>query len=586
MKNKFLISLGLAAVLTSGLASINEYREFKEVYAETYTASVSIADYASNNGWQNALNYNIVKLDDYVTVTTSGDNNEYSKYYTSGNAWRIYQTKSPKIEVSVAEGCELNSVKFTYKSDENGVITFGGNNISSGTYIEVSGMSATFGVGNTGTGTKGQARITDIEVSYTSNNTPVDKTNEVKDLFNTYYHDGNYTKVSVLNIDNEAIKDVAQYFHASADTKYRKTVYEGTEGKTTKLIMTTSEDGKDYNSNKSIYVNSKNGGVEHYTNDTYDYIVSGMQGNENRNSVDDWFVTLHDFKESSIEGWTKSGTVYSHDLIPATATEEDELTRMAREFVAPMWLAPNADNYAYARFDKLTVRVDTNDNLIMELHVKEDDYGITEDKSTLFSQITISRNHVWGNPTDLKNGTHQQTCTTNGCEEALLPVDHDFGSESKCECGAIKSSTISSKLDRAFTGRTGTSYSAWSGKEDSNGIVFAGNSAGGNDSIQLRSDKSNSGIVVTQNETGKKVAKITIEWQKNTTNGRTLNVYGKNNAYSQANDLYNNSSQGTKIGSIVKGTSTELEITGDYAYIGLRSNSGAMYITSITIEWK
>ena len=62
--------------------------------------------------------------------------------------------------------------------------------------------------------------------------------------------------------------------------------------------------------------------------------------------------------------------------------------------------------------------------------------------------------------------------------------------------------------------------------------------------------------------------------------------YGKNSAYTQATDLYNSSKQGTKIGSIVKGTSTELEITGNYAYIGLRSKSSAMYITSITIEWK
>ena len=44
--------------------------------------------------------------------------------------------------------------------------------------------------------------------------------------------------------------------------------------------------------------------------------------------------------------------------------------------------------------------------------------------------------------------------------------------------------------------------------------------------------------------------------------------------------------QGTKLGSIVKGTSTELEITGDYQFIGLRSNSGAMYIDSITVVWK
>ena len=71
-----------------------------------------------------------------------------------------------------------------------------------------------------------------------------------------------------------------------------------------------------------------------------------------------------------------------------------------------------------------------------------------------------------------------------------------------------------------------------------------------------------------------------------TVNGRTLNVYGKNTAYSAATDLYSTSTQGTKLGTIVKGTSTEFTITGDYTYIGVRSNSDAMYLTSISIDWE
>ena len=77
-----------------------------------------------------------------------------------------------------------------------------------------------------------------------------------------------------------------------------------------------------------------------------------------------------------------------------------------------------------------------------------------------------------------------------------------------------------------------------------------------------------------------------VEWGGATANGRTLNIYGKNDAYSNPNDLYDNTKSGTKLGTIVKGTSTELEITGDYTYVGLRSNSSAMYITSITIIWE
>ncbi len=139
-------------------------------------------------------------------------------------------------------------------------------------------------------------------------------------------------------------------------------------------------------------------------------------------------------------------------------------------------------------------------------------------------------------------------------------------------------------INRAFTGVSGTSYTGFSGKVSSgSGTTYAGQCAGGNDSVQLRSSKSNSGIVVT-NSVGK-AKTIEVVWNTNTTAGRTLDVYGKNTPYTSATELYNSSTQGTKIGSIVKGTSVKLDITGDYAYIGLRSNNGAMYLDSISITW-
>lgn len=138
-------------------------------------------------------------------------------------------------------------------------------------------------------------------------------------------------------------------------------------------------------------------------------------------------------------------------------------------------------------------------------------------------------------------------------------------------------------LNRALTEVTGTSYSNWSGKTSNSDAVYAGNSAGGNNAIQMRSSD-NSGIVTTAS--GGKVTKVSVTWNSNTANGRTLNIYGKNNtAYSSASDLYNASARGTLLGTIVYGTSTELTISGDYAYIGMRSNSGAMYLDEIEIMW-
>lgn len=144
---------------------------------------------------------------------------------------------------------------------------------------------------------------------------------------------------------------------------------------------------------------------------------------------------------------------------------------------------------------------------------------------------------------------------------------------------------ITDVLTRATTGiSNGSGYGDWSDKNVTSSAVYAGRSAGGNDAIQLRTTDSNEGIITTTS--GGKAKKVTVVWNNNTSNGRTLDIYGKNSTYSSAADLYNASNQGTKLGSIVNGTSTEFTINDDYEYIGLRSKSSAMYLTSISIAWE
>ena len=132
---------------------------------------------------------------------------------------------------------------------------------------------------------------------------------------------------------------------------------------------------------------------------------------------------------------------------------------------------------------------------------------------------------------------------------------------------------------------TGTTYVDFSGKTAPSGAVYAGNSAKESGAIQLRS-KSNSGIVTTAS--GGKVTKIVLKWNSKTTTtaDRIIDVYGKSKVYQSAADLYNDSKKGTLIGSIKYGESTTLEVTGDYEYIGLRSKSGALYLTSVEITWE
>ena len=162
---------------------------------------------------------------------------------------------------------------------------------------------------------------------------------------------------------------------------------------------------------------------------------------------------------------------------------------------------------------------------------------------------------------------------------------------SKTENGSGGTETVEDELVHTINGEDNknTSYVEFSGKSYSSNAMYAGNTTNGNNNqakgvIQLRSTNSSSGIVTTTS--GGKAKNISVEWHSYTTDTRTLDIYGKNSAYSAATDLYSASTQGTKLGSIVKGTSTELTISGDYEYIGLRSASGAMYLTSITITWE
>lgn len=138
--------------------------------------------------------------------------------------------------------------------------------------------------------------------------------------------------------------------------------------------------------------------------------------------------------------------------------------------------------------------------------------------------------------------------------------------------------TKTDKLTRETTGITATSYSTWEYASNTSGAVYAGKSAGGNSSIQLRSTD-NSGIVTTQS--GGKVTKIEVEWNSNTSSDRTLNVYGRDNAYTGVDLLYSNA---TPIGTITYGT-TELDIPAGYKYIGIRSENNALYLKSVSITW-
>ena len=195
----------------------------------------------------------------------------------------------------------------------------------------------------------------------------------------------------------------------------------------------------------------------------------------------------------------------------------------------------------------------------------------------------------------LNSGDNTVVVTYKGQSDTVVVYGTSAGAASVIENSDTQTSlsyhytktnhTITDTLTRELTGISGTSYTAWSGKTDESNAVYAGNSAGGTNgsgpTIQLRSS-GDSGVVTTTS--GGQAKKITVVWNSETADGRTIDIYGKNTAYTSSSNLYGNS-KGTSLGSIVYGTSTELIITGDYDFIGIRSNSGALYLDSITVEW-
>ena len=127
--------------------------------------TVSIADYATANSWVNGTKYTSLTIDSEVTATVAGGSNT-GKYYTSGNEWRLYQTESASITINAGTHT-ITSVVITYNVDKTGVLKDKENNtVSSGSSYAVGAESVAFSVGNSGSATNGQVKITSIRVIY------------------------------------------------------------------------------------------------------------------------------------------------------------------------------------------------------------------------------------------------------------------------------------------------------------------------------------------------------------------------------------------------------------------------------------
>ena len=142
---------------------------------------------------------------------------------------------------------------------------------------------------------------------------------------------------------------------------------------------------------------------------------------------------------------------------------------------------------------------------------------------------------------------------------------------------------VTDTITKSLITFNGTSYADWSNITGTSGAVYTGNSYSSSTSIQFRTS-SDSGMITTTS--GGLAKKVTVEWGSSTLDARQIDIYGKNTPYSSVSDLFDTSKRGTLIGSIAKANATELVISGDYNYIGIKSNDGALYLSSININWQ
>ena len=146
--------------------------------------------------------------------------------------------------------------------------------------------------------------------------------------------------------------------------------------------------------------------------------------------------------------------------------------------------------------------------------------------------------------------------------------------------GYVDDEIVRSTLD---FGSATTGYNPFTTATLSSGAQYAGQAfAGNSNAIQLRTSSSNEGLVSTVS--GGKIRKVTLSWNSSTNSARKVAVYASNTAYTDASDLYGDNA-GTKIGELGT-TETELEITDDYDYVGIRSTGSALYLDGVTFSWE
>ena len=145
----------------SSFATIHGTENVTEGSQTAISKTIAEVSGTTTNGTQVAS----LTLDSVITVSVNADGNN-GKVYNGGAEWRLYQTNSAVVTVAAGTGYVISSITFTFTVDKTGILKFNNSTITSGSPVTVSGNSVQFEVGNSGSATNGQVKITAIEVTY------------------------------------------------------------------------------------------------------------------------------------------------------------------------------------------------------------------------------------------------------------------------------------------------------------------------------------------------------------------------------------------------------------------------------------
>lgn len=152
--------------------------------------------------------------------------------------------------------------------------------------------------------------------------------------------------------------------------------------------------------------------------------------------------------------------------------------------------------------------------------------------------------------------------------------------------GGYSQETVTDELTSTILSLSTSGYKKFATKTLSSGASYDGAAYANGTKIQIKAKKDTKGFytgIITSASSGT-IKSITINF--NSANSNTLGIYGKNTAYTTADDLF-----GSAAGELIKNvdnSKTAVTITPDKAYkfIGFKSNNGTVYIDKITIVWE